>query len=253
MENFLKCPGSEQSLSAVPEVADCPHCGAEIEIWSDERKGKCSTCKSIISKEQLAEENHFKKKYTVEIREWKNAPDDSLLFEHFETIISLSAIDYADRNKIACEACEKFGKNFACPPFSPSFQDYTNAHQYAKIICIRLPQEYFRHLIQEEIYRASFKQAREILVNELLVYRKKGFLVGGCGYCQSCERCGAEQGADTCSKPDEMIYSLESMGVNLTDLTKACFDFDLEWSGQDYAADFVCSIGAVFLHKQDIA
>ena len=191
-----------------------------------------------------------KKHYNVEVRERTDASGDSIVYEHFDTIIPLSKIDYADKNKIACEPCHKFGKNFACPPFSPSFKEYVGTHKYAKIICIRLPQEYFRHLIQEEIYRACFQQAREILVKELLPYREKGFLIGGCGYCQACEVCGAEQGVDSCIKPEKMIYSLESMGVNLTGLTKTCFDFDLEWSAGDNSADFVCSIGAVFLHDQ---
>ena len=49
-----------------------------------------------------------------------------------------------------------------------------------------------------------------------------------------------------------MIYSLESLGVNLTALTKQGFGFDLEWSTNDQAADFVCSLGAIFTNENKI-
>ena len=50
-------------------------------------------------------------------------------------------------------------------------------------------------------------------------------------------------------EPKQKIYSLESLGVNLITLTKMCFDFDLEWSANEHAADFICSIGAIFMYK----
>jgi hypothetical protein len=39
-----KCPGSLLIRQPVPELANCPCCGYEIEIWSDEAKAKCRGC-----------------------------------------------------------------------------------------------------------------------------------------------------------------------------------------------------------------
>ena len=113
-----------------------------------------------------------------------------------------------------------------------------------------MSQEYFRNVTQEKIYRECFRKARSILVEELLSYRKQGCLVAGAGFCLACDVCAVEKGSDNCKKPDKKIYSLESLGVNLIALTKRCFGFDLEWSVNDHAADFVCSLGAIFMNSQ---
>jgi len=48
----FKCPGASSIIRPKPEYAKCPHCGKEIEIWSDEFRGKCSGCKKIVFKEE---------------------------------------------------------------------------------------------------------------------------------------------------------------------------------------------------------
>ena len=166
--------------------------------------------------------------YKVTIQEYEQTTGETLLYEKYEKIIPVSALDHAPENKIACEACHKFGRNFACPPHSPDFLDYIDRQQYAKIICIRMPQEYFSSVIQEEIYSQCFENARSILVEELLRYRKQGFLVAGSGFCLACEACAIEEGAEKCKKPNKRIYSLESLGVNLSTITQKCFGFNLE-------------------------
>ena len=52
-----KCPGNDPTLRAVPEVYTCPECGSEVEIWSDETKGKCMSCNKVIQKEQALKNN----------------------------------------------------------------------------------------------------------------------------------------------------------------------------------------------------
>lgn len=193
-----------------------------------------------------------KNKFQVMVKEYRDTSGETLFYERYETIIPISSFDHAQEYKIACEACHKFGKNFACPPYSPYLPKYLDTQNYAKVLCIRMPQEYFRDVIQEKIYRECFRKARSILVDELLSYRSQGYLIAGSGFCLACEVCAVEEGFDSCKKPNKKIYSLESLGVNLIALTKRCFEFDLEWSSNDYATDFVCSIGAIFLDENKI-
>ena len=250
LEN-LKCPGLEQTLAVFPETLSCPECGNDVEIWTDERKAKCSVCMKMVNPRQpeVIETPSADKKFQVTVNEYADDTGTTLYYERYETIISVSSFDHAQKNKIACEACHKYGKNFACPPHSPYFPEYLDAQNYAKVLCIRMPQEYFRNEIQEKIYRKCFRKARSILVEELLSYRKQGYLVAGSGFCLACKVCTVEEGFDNCKKPNKKIYSLESLGVNLTALTKRCFGFDFKWSANDHASDFVCSLGAVFTNE----
>lgn len=245
LEN-LKCPGLEQTLAVYPEIMPCPLCGTEIEIWSDEKKGKCASCNKLVDPRQPV-----KKQLQVAVKEYIKSSGETLWYERYKATIPIPAIDQDKKYRVACEACHKFGKNLACPPYSPVFNEYIGTQTHAGIICIRMPQEYFKHAIQENNYRQCFRTARSILVDELLGYRSRGYLIAGSGFCLACEVCAVEEGLDSCRKPDNRIYSLESLGVNLTALTKLCFHFDLEWSANDASSDFVCSIGAVFLHEND--
>ncbi len=176
----------------------------------------------------------------------------SYYIEKFERLYPVNKIDHDDSYKMSCEACDKYGSNLACPPYSPSFLEYVGNAKTARVICLRLPQEYFNHLVSEERYRTCFRKARNLLVDILLDYRKKGLAIAGYGPCLACERCAVENKSEQFSNPDKMIYSLESLGTNLITLVNKCFDIELEWSSDEQYADFVCAVGAVFYEDENI-
>ncbi len=45
------CPGAKFLRQPKPEMYTCPTCGEEIEIWSDEIRGYCATCKKAVLKD----------------------------------------------------------------------------------------------------------------------------------------------------------------------------------------------------------
>jgi predicted metal-binding protein len=165
--------------------------------------------------------------------------------ERLENIVRVSAID-CDEYKVGCEACENYGTNLACPPYSPYFPEYVKGMKTAKVICFRIPLEQFPQISTEERYGAAFKIVRRLLTIELLRYRKRGNLVAGSGTCLVCKQCAIESGSTKCEHPLQKIYSLESLGVSVVSLTEKAFNVRLEWSGCDTIADFVSAVGAVF-------
>ena len=45
----FKCPGSAIVRQPIPELFTCQSCGTEVEIWTNERMRKCSSCgKSVV-------------------------------------------------------------------------------------------------------------------------------------------------------------------------------------------------------------
>jgi len=46
------CPGAKMIRQPKPESFDCPQCGAEVEIWTDELKGVCPQCKTTVLRYQ---------------------------------------------------------------------------------------------------------------------------------------------------------------------------------------------------------
>ena len=47
----LNCPGSKSLKDPVPEIFICLKCEAEVEIWSNERSRKCSSCGTNVMRE----------------------------------------------------------------------------------------------------------------------------------------------------------------------------------------------------------
>ncbi|NOY10134.1 MAG: HD domain-containing protein [Spirochaetes bacterium] len=48
----IVCPGARLLRQPKPETFDCPFCGEEVEIWTDEIKAVCPKCKKTVFKDQ---------------------------------------------------------------------------------------------------------------------------------------------------------------------------------------------------------
>jgi DNA-directed RNA polymerase subunit RPC12/RpoP len=48
---FSECPGSKLIKQPVPEEIKCPFCQAEVEVWTNETKVRCTACGRIIFRE----------------------------------------------------------------------------------------------------------------------------------------------------------------------------------------------------------
>jgi hypothetical protein len=45
------CPGAKFLRQPKPEIFECPSCGEEVEIWTDEIRGTCSNCGRVMFRE----------------------------------------------------------------------------------------------------------------------------------------------------------------------------------------------------------
>jgi predicted metal-binding protein len=138
------------------------------------------------------------------------------------------------------------GKNLACPPYSPHFPDYIEQSCNARVICYRVHLESVNEISGEPKYRSAFRLVRGLLVNELYDFRKKGSIVAGAGACLFCKECVIKTGEKDCKVPSRLIYSLESLGINLISLSEQVLGLKLDWSGGESDAEHVAAIGAAF-------
>ena len=54
MEFAKACPGARMIREPRPEYIDCPHCGQEVEIWSDELLARCPRCHRPVPRQRGA-------------------------------------------------------------------------------------------------------------------------------------------------------------------------------------------------------
>ncbi len=252
LNNYLRCPGLERALTVFPEVFPCPQCGGEVEIWSDEKKGRCSTCGNSFGKIFADQQPSCSPdpQVMVDILNYVDESGLNIYYERYEVELPPAFFEYDEKWKIACEACKRYGTNFACPPFSPTFPEYIGKFHKAKTICLRIPQEYFASGAAEDSYVSCFRTGKKLLEAELRQFREQGLKIAGAGPCLACQDCTVGADEARCRKPEKMIYSLESLGINLISLAHKGLNLQLEWNGNDCSADFVCVIGAIFLRNQ---
>jgi len=87
---------------------------------------------------------------------------------------------------------------------------------------------------------------RGFLNEELYEYRKQGYIIAGAGACRACKECVVETGRNVCRDPSRLIYSLESLGVNLVSLSENVLGLRLQWGGGELEAEHVAALGAAF-------
>lgn len=49
-KNPATCPGLSQFMRPKPEYIKCPHCGGQVEIWSDEEEAECGNCGATVAR-----------------------------------------------------------------------------------------------------------------------------------------------------------------------------------------------------------
>jgi len=182
-----------------------------------------------------------------DVIEHLDADGYSYMIERFERSVPVGELVHRRENKIACEACPRYARgNLACPPYSPYFPDYIGEANRAIVICYRVHMEHVREKSGEPKNRTAHMLIRKLLLEELYRYRELGYTVAGAGPCLFCKECVAEYGGKKCRAPSRLIYSLESLGINLISLSENVLGLKLEWGGGEMEAENVAAIGAVF-------
>ena len=136
LSDYLKCPGLDRVANAVPEMRLCHKCGSDVEIWTDEKKGRCSKCGTMIKNRNLQPGDEKKSESCLQ----KAEPDLNLkelvrlarsLGASDAQIISSGAVVVENDLANLCREpqCENYGLSLSCPPHvsGPSgFAELTN-------------------------------------------------------------------------------------------------------------------------------
>ncbi len=156
-------------------------------------------------------------------------------------IIPVSSIVVEDRVVLKCKlGCEKYGKTLACPPHSPTpeqFRKIVNEYHYAMFMKFKSKasgnSELIKYLAKTddpdcppemkkkvEAFWSTWKTDAKNLLDTVLKLEKaaakEGFLLAAgfiSGSCNLCEKCNVDKGI--CVNPATRRFSEEGVGVNV--------------------------------------
>lgn len=162
--------------------------------------------------------------------------------ERIEVEIPVEAYvrDYVDVEEFleACKACPNYNKIWSCPPYDFNPEQYWSRYKDFYIIGVKI---IFDQEMIDEMY--SPEEIDKILKNTLFAEKKKlteelwhmesevqGSMSLSAGSCMLCEQEGCDRikGAP-CRYPEQMRYSIESLGGNVGKTCSKLLGIELEW------------------------
>jgi len=228
---YFKCPGNDPVSRAVPELFVCPDCGMEVEIWTDEIKGKCPSCNRLFQKDKtdiVAEKKPAE--YSVQ----------SVLKELTQLACQLGASDARDisTTEISVEedlanlcrepGCENYGLSASCPPYvdgPDGFRKLLNTFKHVVVFKIDVPSEILFSDERRDIFRLLHEIAASIEQSaiEMGCHDSKAYVGGSCKqiFCRDHPDCRVLAENGKCRNPLFARPSMSGFGINVLKLKKA--------------------------------
>ncbi len=215
---FFKCPGSDPSAWAKPEIFLCPDCKSEVDIWTDEKKGRCPFCKTIFERPIKMADKPYHDALLKKALE---------LGASFVGMIPVREIVVDDHLAHLCEhhQCSNYGLSAGCPPYvsgSDGFRRLMGAYQEALVINIELPMEIMLSHQRREIFRLLHDIVSSVEQNAVNMgySNARGFASGGCKqlFCFDYPECRAITKKGDCRNPDLARPSMSGYGIDVVKL-----------------------------------
>lgn len=167
---------------------------------------------------------------------------------------SAKLLEYEDKEKFAllCRDCPDYEKSWSCPPYSPPYSRYAQKYAHGLLVLFFSPLDQFQHIEKNEIMRESNTVLRLSLEKSMRRLEKahQGWMLSS-GICRLCHHCTCRDKSSTCRRPQEMRYSMESLGLNVTKISESFLDHPLLWN-TDGSLPVYCSAIAYLLTNHPV-
>ena len=157
---------------------------------------------------------------------------------------------YYDPERIEsyCQACEKFGMFWSCPPFAEPPLAQLGAWSHAVLVTFKMPVD--PGTTKDDLVEL-FLSGRQILC-ETLREKESGEAVAlVAGHCDGCSACTRPRGI-ACCVPSRMRYSLEALGFDVTGLAEGLAGQRVPWP-ENGMPDHLLLVGALLCPSPEVA
>jgi predicted metal-binding protein len=165
------------------------------------------------------------------------------------TTESKNFLAYEQKEELArlCrEGCPDYNTSWSCPPHSPAFSHFAESYPYALLVLYHCSMDQFDHVESSKRMRASNTSLRLTLEKHLrsLENYHHGRMLSS-GICRLCTRCSCADKAGPCRRPKEMRYSMESLGLNVAQITEDFLNHSLAWNKEGSLPQYSSSVACL--------
>jgi predicted metal-binding protein len=228
---YFQCPGNDPVSRAEPELFVCPDCGMDVEIWTDEIKGKCTSCNKSFQKDKTAKamkKNLHEKNVKAALEKLMQLACQ--LGANDAKAISTTEISVEDSLANLCRepGCENYGLSASCPPYvagPDGFRKLLKVFNHAIVFKIDVPSE----ILHSDERRDIFGLLHEIAANieqaatEMGFFNSSAYAGGSCKqiFCRDHPACRVIAENGECRNPLLARPSMSGFGINVLKLKKA--------------------------------
>lgn len=211
---MLQCPGVDQSLTAFPEEHYCQQCNTSVEIWSDEKLGKCRKCGEVIRKITI-EDSVIEYSLKLGVNDAK--------------IIGSAEIEIDKKLSEICknEKCPGYGLAPSCPPFvmSPEkFKKSLASYQSALIFKFDIPTNVLFSNERHEVLHLLHETASALKDFSIKIGCSNSMAIaaGSCKqiFCKKHKICPVINDSGKCRHPRQACPSMSGLGINFNKISK---------------------------------
>lgn len=166
---------------------------------------------------------------------YATASTKSALIQYEVEICSLTpkeCYSFEDKEKfrlLCADGCMNYKMKWSCPPYSPSFRDFSLSWDMLYILYLRVDTNQFSYIKNDYL---KIKAANSILKSRadkfLLRMAKQHGRYISTGSCRLCKPCKCKINIP-CAHPDKMTFSFEALGIDVGALADMCFQKPLLW------------------------
>lgn len=147
-----------------------------------------------------------------------------------------------------CEACEKYGRFWSCPPFEAAPLSTLDEWSHAILVTQRTP---VPPGIDQTALIELFQEARMTLAGTMQPWEVDRAVAVVAGHCFGCSSCTRPRGV-ACAVPARMRYSLEALGFDVTGLAERLAGQAVHWPASGMP-DYLLMVGALLCPSLEFA
>ena len=175
----------------------------------------------------------------------------SYVVEHCE-VQTTDVADFIMREKcnLLCkEGCANYSRKWSCPPFSPSYQDYSANYEKLTILYMRINLSQFSYIKNDYLkIRAAntiLKSRIDAFLRQMAMQYRKPISTGSCRLCKPCKR----KLESPCAHPTKMAFSFESLGVDVCAMVNKFFTTPLLWYKPHILPEYTSVVGGLLTNR----
>ncbi|MGD9580966.1 MAG: DUF2284 domain-containing protein [Vampirovibrionia bacterium] len=157
-------------------------------------------------------------------------------------------VDYemlANRCKTGCSV---YNTKYSCPPYSPDFNLLKKDYKFMVVNLLKVDMNEYKKVFHSvRMVNTVEKSLQKKLIDRIVSNDEYVLENGSCRLCKKCTKIYDKP----CNHPEKMRFSLEATGINVNELCKSVFDFELVWHKDGKSPEYLCVVAGILTHDPE--